>query len=78
MPKLQFTFFSSVTKFMQSLGQGNNMLSGFLINTHSTLNTPMILWGINKNPSISKQWCYWLLLYLGDKPISGSSVAYGV
>ena len=54
-PEFHFSCFCSVTKFMQPLGQGNNMLPDLFICAHSTLDVPVVLWSTHKNSSVTKK-----------------------
>ena len=43
------------------------MLPGFFIYTHNTFDMPVVLWGINKNPSFTEKGCNRLGMHLGNK-----------
>ena len=43
------------------------MLLGLIIYTHSTLDMPVVLWGVYKNSSITKKRSNWLGVHLGNK-----------
>ena len=64
-----------MTKLMQPLSQGNNVLHGLVIGTHSTLDIPMVLRSIHKKMLVTEKSYNWLSLNLGTSPISSSSKA---
>ena len=66
-PEFHFLCFNLVTKFMQPLVQGNNMLPGFFIHVHNTLDVPVVLWSTHKNSSVTKKWSTRLSMHLGNK-----------
>ena len=67
-PQPQLSFLCPVTKLMQSLCQGNNVLPSLVISTHNTLDMPVVLRGIHEDLLVTELSCNWLSLSLGDKP----------
>ena len=68
-----------MTKSVQPLSQGNNLLPGFIIDTNSTLDMPMVLRCMQKDPlateqiltgalqsSLRHQASFWFLYCIGD------------